>query len=478
MLRCQLADKCNTSPTGLVPRDHGCKAPEPSIPIIDHDRIENPRGAETLTPRRHVNRPGELLTPEPEPCWNLSRQLIRITGALGMKNPSRAAALMCAAAFVCANSGASPSLAGETVRGWPDYVAMGAIGGPNITPPTATSTGGNDDFGGRPVDVVFKYAGANGNGDPGIIDPPTNALRMTNDLTTLSTINSHPMRVAIVEYTAQMSGGATFTDFTNAPEPAPQQPTGSYIMARHFITLAADAIALNDKPVVYSSSNYYGTLILNPDLLGAIQQGGAISSVNNALPGNAVNGAVDQALCFLTVPRSYLNTSNPNGVTSAPYLNKTYTGTPVAILEALLADGYPVWSIEGQTDPYWNIAIDNLINGADSTYSQVGQWFNGCVTDPNYNEAAYSRPNFPAGFDGWVQANNWLIRTFSPIGNVTFGWQENMWAAGTGWWMHNDLTNTQIASVYSTPVAERAEHCRRRCARWVLRSRLLRVRPL
>jgi hypothetical protein len=275
-----------------------------------------------------------------------------------------------------------------------------------------------------------------------------------------------------------MSGGATFTDFTNAPEPAPQQPTGSYIMARHFITLAADAIALNDKPVVYSSSNYYGTLILNPDLLGAIQQGGAISSVNNALPGNAVNGAVDQALCFLTVPRSYLNTSNPNGVTSAPYLNKTYTGTPVAILEALLADGYPVWSIEGQTDPYWNIAIDNLINGADSTYSQVGQWFNGCVTDPNYNEAAYSRPNFPAGFDGWVQANNWLIRTFSPIGNVTFGWQENMWAAGTGWWMHNDLTNTQIASVYSTPVAERAEHCRRRCARWVLRSRLLRVRPL
>ena len=44
---------------------------------------------------------------------------------------------------------------------------MGAVGGPNISPPTRTSTGGDDDFGGRPVDVVFKYAGSNGNGDPG-----------------------------------------------------------------------------------------------------------------------------------------------------------------------------------------------------------------------------------------------------------------------------------------------------------------------
>src|SRR5580698_8769753 len=139
-----------------------------------------------------------------------------------MKTSPGAAALLLTAALACAG-GISSSVAGGTVPGWPDYVAMGAVGGPNVTPPTATSTGGDDDFGGRTVDVVFKYAGVNGNGDPGIIDPPTNALRMTNDLTILSTINSHPMRVAIVEYTAQMSGGATFTDFTNAPEPAPQQ---------------------------------------------------------------------------------------------------------------------------------------------------------------------------------------------------------------------------------------------------------------
>src|SRR5262249_14680551 len=158
-------------------------------------------------------------------------------------------------------------------------------------------------------------------------------------------------------------------------------------------------------------------LILNPDLLGAIQQGSFIANVNGALAASAVNTAVDQALCFLTVSRSYFNTSNPNGVGTAPYLNKTYTGTPVAILKSLLADGYPVWSINGPTDPYWNTAIDNLIGGTGSTYSQVGQWFNACVANPTYDHAAYPRPNFPAGFEGWVQANNWLIRAFSPTGH-------------------------------------------------------------
>ena len=77
---------------------------------------------------------------------------------------------------------------------------MGAIRGPDVTTPTATSTGGNDDFGGRPVDVVFKYAGVNGNGDPGVIDPPTNAYRMTRDFNVLSAINRHPTRVAVGSY--------------------------------------------------------------------------------------------------------------------------------------------------------------------------------------------------------------------------------------------------------------------------------------
>ena len=188
-----------------------------------------------------------------------------------MKNVRRAA-LSCTAALACVVVGASSSLAAGTVPGWPLYLAMGAVGGPNITPPTINSRGGDDDFGGRPVDVVFKYAGSNGNGDPGMIDPPTNATRMTGDLTILSGLNSHPMRVAIVEYTAQMSGGFATADFSNSPDADPASG-GTYLMARHLISLASDTIALNDQPVAYNGTHYYGTQILNPDLMGAIQQG-------------------------------------------------------------------------------------------------------------------------------------------------------------------------------------------------------------
>jgi hypothetical protein len=370
-----------------------------------------------------------------------------------MKDASKIAALLCAASLAYVGDADLSSLAAQTVSGWPDYLAMGAIGGPNVTPPTATSRGGNDDFGGRPVDVVFKYAGLNGNGDPGIIDPPSNALRMTNDLRILSGINKRAMRVAIVEYTAQMSGGLALTDFSNTAEPNPGQPTGSYIMARHFVSLGSDAMALNSKPVVYKTKRYYGTLILNPDLLGAIQQGAHISEVNAALPAGAVNKAIDQALCFLTKTRSYHNTSDPNGVITAPYINKTYKGTPVVILSAMLKDGYPVWSIDSQGDVYWNIATNNLIGGTGSKYSRIGVWFNQCVSNPTYDQTKYRRPNFPRGFEGWVQANNWLIRTLSPAGRVTFGWQDNMWAVDTGFWLHDDLTGAEIASTYSTPLS-------------------------
>ncbi len=362
------------------------------------------------------------------------------------------AAFLCILALGCAGGAMSPSRAAGTAPGWPAYVAMGAVGGPNISPPTKTSTGGDDDFGGRPVDVVFKYAGSAGNGDPGMIDPPTNAMRMTGDLTTVSGINKHPTRVAIVEYTAQMSGGFSVADFSNSAQPDPASG-GTHLMPRHFISLASDAIAMNSQPVAYVGKKYYGTLILNPDLMGSIQQGGIIGTVNAALPANVVNAAVDQALCFLTTIRTYRNISNPNGLETAPYLKKTYTGTPGAILQQLLADGYPVWSIDGSQDAYWNTAIDNLIGGSGKAYAQVGAWFNQCVAKPTYNHAVYSRPNFPAGFEGWVRANNWLIRTFSPVGHVTFGWQDNMWAVNSGFWLQANLTSAAIAGAYSTPVS-------------------------
>ncbi len=352
--------------------------------------------------------------------------------------------------------------AGRFVTGWPDTIAMGAVGGPNITPPTATSTGGDDDFGGTPIDVVFKYAGMNGNGDPGIVDPPTNAYRMSKDLTALSTINAHPMRVAMVEYTAQMSGGTNLDDFSDSDVPNPgagAAPAGvTYIMARHFASLGADAQMLAMRPVSFGTASYDGTLIMNPDLLGAIEQNNLIGVVDGALPDGGVTAGARIAACFLLTPRAYTNWSNPNGLSSAPYIGKTYTGTPVAILAQMLDDGYPVWSINSQSDPYWPTSNNNLYTPSSTPAppadSVIGGWFDRCTASP---VSPFPVPDFKSGLAGWVTANNWLVRmaadAANPASRVTLGWQDNMWAAGSGFWLHANLSTQDIASIYSTPVS-------------------------
>lgn len=351
---------------------------------------------------------------------------------------------------------ATPTPGGATVAGWPTYLAMGAIGGPNIDPTNVYS--GDDGFGGKPIDAVFKYAGVNGNGDPGVIDPPMNAIRMTKDLTLVSSINKVPSRVVIVEYTGEMSGGKNLSDFTNIDTPDENKQGATYIMARHFASLAADAIALADKPVVYNGKNYYGSLIMNPDLLGAMQQNKYAESVNVQLPAGAVDTAVDQALCLLTNVRTYTN-NDTNSITDwsgktprKDSYGKTYTGTPYSILNQMLNDTFPAWIVSSSGDQYWGVGIDNKIQGTEN-YSAVGTWLNACIVNPTYDKTKYARPNFSAGFDGWVQANNWLIRTFAKQGTVTFGWQDNMWAVKSGFWVHKDLTTDQINSTYSTPVA-------------------------
>ena len=346
------------------------------------------------------------------------------------------------------------------------YIAMGAVGGPNITAPTSTSTGGQDDFGGKPINVAFEYAGDDGRGNPGDILAPMNLWKMTQDwggsparfsapaTPGLVNINQFPTRIAMVEYTAQMSGGQNVSDFSNGPPgQSSSDPNAAYIMAKHFISLGADAQMMVANPVVYNGKNYYGTLIMNPDLLGAIQQNNYIDLINapNGVLGKYdVNVAVAQAMCLLNTKGTYLNTFNPNLLPPAgvPYINKTYTGTPVEILISMLKDGYPSYSFSSQNDPYWNSVTGNQLpamppNAAANT--QIQTWFNACLN-------AKPTTQFPATLDGWVQANHYMIRSFAPKGTVTFGWQDNMWAVNTGYWVHNDLTPAQITAAYSGPV--------------------------
>ena len=426
-----------------------------------------------------------------------------------MRNAHKAAALACAA-ILCVAGAISSALAGSTVPGWPSYIAMGGIGGPDgpsttsvtsLSCSTAQGTG-NDDFQGAPVDVIFSYAGANGAGDAGIMVPPFKALAMTGDLTTLSNCanNKRATRVSLVEYTGEFSGGesAGLIDLTDSPNASSGYPNGNYIMARHLISLGADAMALNagvaacagalqgpgvatcagaatGGPVTYNGSNYYGTLILNPDALGTIQQGGSgwLTDINNVLSNNTnnpvnpgtgmapggVNTAVSIALCFLANNRTYANSYNPNGqaVGTVAY-DATYSGTPVSIMEQMLADGYPPYSLNNNpADAYWPYSADNLINPTGNpptgTASQVAIWFNACVSNPTY-PSSYHPPSFANTLNGWVQANNGIIRAVAAKGTVTFAWQEDMYAAGGNgdFWMQTQLTSAQAASAYSTPV--------------------------
>ena len=388
------------------------------------------------------------------------------------------------------------------------YIAMGAVGGPNITPPTAGSTGGQDDFGGKLVNVVFEYAGDDGRGNPGDILAPINYWKMAQDWNGslagacdsagknclipasqgLVNINSFPTRIAMVEYTSQMSGGTNLSDFSNGPPgQSSSDITAAYIMAKHFISLGADAQMMIAKPVVYGAKNYYGTLIMNPDMLGAIQQNNLVSNVNGVLATYDVNTAAAQAMCVLNTKVTYTNTFNPNSLwlgppNNVPYLTptptppgcygtplppytgapgtqctgggKTYSGTPVQILIAMLNDGYPASNFSGLNDPFWNSVIGNQqppatpggpYNGANT---QIQNLFNSCLS-------AKPTTNFPPTLDGWVQANHYMIRTFAPKGTVTLGWQDNMWAVNTGYWVHNDFPTPNgdtVSSVYSSKV--------------------------
>ena len=310
---------------------------------------------------------------------------------------------------------------GGIVPGWPNYIAMGNIGGPDGSTLNCSSSGGNDDFQNRPIDAVFKYAGNNGAGDLGTIDPSINSYLMTQDFNTLSGCNAHPTRVVMVEYTAMLSNGVTTNDFTNLSTGTPVASTAdsantvdaSYIMAKHFATIGADVMQMQANPVIYNSESIYGSVIISPDALGTIQQQTYVSTINTLLgnyPGS-INTAVAQALCFLTNQQSYT------------YNGTSYTGTPVSIMNQILKAGYPVANITStsQCNGYWNTCDNN-------SGSQASTWFAACASNPTYpNE--YQPPEFPDNLDGWIQAQNWLVHTLGK-GNITFGYQDNMWADG------------------------------------------------
>jgi len=147
----------------------------------------------------------------------------------------------------------SKGAAAGQIPGWPNYLAMGTI--------TNNSPVLNDTFAEHPVDAIFKYAGSGGDGDPGHkLQPKTTEKTMSQArYIENNSADHHKVMPVMVVYTIQMSGGLNFPDVTNE----------NYLMD-HYINLIRIARAMESKKD--SKHPHPGTIILNPDFFGAMQQ--------------------------------------------------------------------------------------------------------------------------------------------------------------------------------------------------------------
>ena len=309
---------------------------------------------------------------------------------------------------------------GKTVAGWPNYIAMGAV--------TDANTTNNGGLSGRPVDAIFKYGGDGGNGDPGKIVFPIYTMNTIAVASNLSKEYGKHVMPTMVDYTAEMSGGTAYKDFgyDQPSAGAALVYQGESIPAMHFVNLMLDAQTLQQSK---STDNAYpGSIIINPDLLGMVQQqklfanGGTLSTLD--IP---VNKSLQQAVCFMK--RKFGSTdftlSNGETVTVAG-------GTPMEMAAQLRNSG-KVWS-------YWDIKSvweDKAVN----------VWYQSCVSN---SDVGVTIPSFANSFKGWIQATNWAIKYFGP--DVTFGWQENVWAVDSANWIHQLNTNQAIQSNISDPI--------------------------
>jgi len=301
---------------------------------------------------------------------------------------------------------------GWGVRGWPNYIAMGGV----------TDSNHNNDatFADRPLDAIFKYAGDGGNGDPGRITFPIYTINTISQAQNLSAVFNRRVMPVMVVYTSEMSGGTNFKDFDYSND----------YLTMHFINLMLESSIMQSYKT--DSNPYPGSIVLNPDLLGMVQQQNLWTSSGTG-PLNTtlieVNRAVQKANWFANTRHDW------NIILSSGSSITVTQKTPLEFIiyvrnGELRSQGvYSPWDIKTQ----WETAAQNLLAKAPA--------------DLNEN-----LPVFENNFKGWIQATNWIIKYFGP--DITFGWQSNVWSTGSSHWIHKDLSAQQIATSYSGPVAD------------------------
>ncbi|WP_150468326.1 hypothetical protein [Francisella sp. SYW-9] len=295
------------------------------------------------------------------------------------------------------------------VKGWPNYIAMGAVTNAN---PTSISQLEN-----RNVDAIFKYAGDGGNGDPGKIVFPVytqNTIKLANEL---SKANNHEVRPVMVVYTGQMSGGTAYTDFDSVD-----------VLAKHFINLMLVAQVLEGKNGLDTDTT--GSIIMNPDLLGNIQQNRLYNPTTKEIGDMKeiyVNESLREAYWFIHTPHNW-TFHLQNGSVLTIHNETPYQVVRDAYNGKFKSKGiYSPWDIkqafEDESESILQNAPTNLQNA--------------------------NLPKFENNFNGWVQATNWTIKKMAP--DVTFGWQENVWNVNSANWVHKYSNYEQIKSEITDP---------------------------
>lgn len=223
------------------------------------------------------------------------------------------------------------------VPGWPDYVAMGTV----TQPSPAMDPGLHQ----SPVNAIFKYAGNDGAGDRGLsyltnpyllnatIGTIQQARRIEHYYDSAYAMPGFRVMPVMIHYTANASGGGTVG--------AAPDILDSANLRIHYINLIKETQTM----LSYKDSThpYPGTLIVSPDLLGALQQD---NSSQNTFP-----------------PYNYNNPSNFNAnmLKSKVYVNQK-------LAEAFAACGLPTAGL-----PVFHDSLTGYFQSINYLVHHVGQ---------------------------------------------------------------------------------------------------------
>jgi chitodextrinase len=114
---------------------------------------------------------------------------------------------------------------------------------------------------------------------------------------------------------------------------------------------------------------------------------------------------------------------------SSKFQYGAFNGTPMEIGYYMRSQGMGWFDVK----TYWELASSGWLASCDTTKMSV------------------TVPTFSENFTGWAQATGWAIRTFGP--HITYGWQENIWAPGSSWWIHQASSESRVEVLASQSVA-------------------------